>query len=134
MATDLSNFDKKRADVHFVSFLFYYCCIGMNIFMKIYCLPMTEHEIQQFKSCGTDQKLVFMLIHHNLIFPDAPQEEVLEDLLPPVVVQDSNYTFSESEIEPENSTNDGDLPEILLGPRNVTAYLGNVKSCHKIEC
>ena len=106
----------------------------MNIFMKIYCLPMTEHEIQQFKSCGTDQKLVFMLIHHNLIFPDAPQEEVLEDLLPPVVAQDSNYTFSESEIEPENSTNDDDLPEILLGPRNVTAYLGNVKSYHKIEC
>ena len=65
-----------------------------------------------------------MLIHHNLIFPDAPQEEVLEDLLPPVVAQDSNYTFSESEIEPENSTNDDDLPEILLGPRNVTAYLG----------
>ena len=88
---------------------------------------MTEHEIQQFKSCGTDQKLVFMLIHHNLIFPDVPQEEVLEDLLPPVVAQDSNYTFSESEIEPENSTNDDDLPEILLGPRNVTAYLGNVK-------
>ena len=92
---------------------------------------MTEHEIQQFKSCRTDQKLVFMLIHHNLIFPDAPQEEVLEDLLPPVVAQDSNYTFSESEIEPENSTNDDDLPEILLGPRNVTAYLGNVKSYYK---
>ena len=64
------------------------------------------------------------IIHHNLIFPDAPQEEVLEDLLPPVVAQDSNYTFSESEIEPENSTNDDDLPEILLGPSNVTAYLG----------
>ena len=93
---------------------------------------MTEHEIQQFKSCGTDQKLVFMLIHHNLIFPDAPQEEVLEDLLPPVVAQDSNYTFSESEIEPENSTNDDDLPEILLGPRNVTAYLGMYVNCKVI--
>ena len=31
MATDLSNFDKQWSDANFVSFLFYYDCMPLNV-------------------------------------------------------------------------------------------------------
>ena len=47
-------------------------------------------------------------------------------MLPPVVVtQDSNYTSAQQNNSADADTGGSDLPEILLGPSNVTAYLGD---------